>query len=208
MRAPDEKPDVTRGAGYQLAADAKLINPELTLDMLYWSEPRWVTDAEDVYAARYEWHKRTLDAAYETYGLEFDYVSAVRNEREIDPEWIKYLSKSLKAEKDCPYDYATIKIVAADEVCTWKIAELMLEKRNYTIESDAFEKLLDITDVKRKAPNFANAREIRNILDQVIMCQNLRCLGTDDRTLALVDVNSYIKDSKILLFIGNDARLY
>lgn len=80
-----------------------------------------------------------------------------------------------------------------------KIAELMLEKRNYTIESDAFEKLLDITDVKRKAPNFANAREIRNILDQVIMCQNLRCLGTDDRTLALVDVNSYIKDSKILL---------
>ncbi len=126
MRAADEEPDVTRGAGYQLAADAKLINPELTLDMLYWSEPRWVTDAEDVYAARYQWHKRTLDAAYETYGLKFDYISAVRNEREIDSEWIKYLSKSLKVEKDCPYDYAEIKLVAADEENRWTIADLML----------------------------------------------------------------------------------
>ena len=47
MRTEDEKADVTRGAGFQLAADAKSINPDLTLDMLYWSEPLWVTNAED-----------------------------------------------------------------------------------------------------------------------------------------------------------------
>ena len=127
MRTQDETPDCTRGAGYQLAADAKKINPELTLDMLYWSEPRWVTDAKDVYAARYEWYKKTLDAAYTAYGLSFDYVSAVRNEREIDTAWVKYLSKRLKEEKECPYDYASIKIVAADEADTWKIAEEMLK---------------------------------------------------------------------------------
>lgn len=80
-----------------------------------------------------------------------------------------------------------------------KITELMLKKRAYTIDESAFEKLLDITDVKRKEPNFANAREIRNILDQVVMCQNLRCIGSNDRELALVDVNTYIKDSKINL---------
>jgi hypothetical protein len=125
-RTEDETADVTRGAGYQLAADAKSINPDLTLDMLYWSEPLWVTNADDVYSARYKWYKETLDAAYVTYGLEFDYVSAVRNERAADTEWIKYLSKSLKSETDSPYDYSKIKIVAGEEVCTWRLADRML----------------------------------------------------------------------------------
>lgn len=127
MRSDDEKADVTRGAGYQLAADAKKINPDLTLDMLWWSEPKWVSDAEDVYAARYKWYKKTLDSAYETYGLKFDYVSAVQNERAADLEWVKYLSVHLKGEKDCPYDYSKIKIVGGEEVCTWDFADRMLE---------------------------------------------------------------------------------
>lgn len=125
-RSADESADVTRGAGYMLACDAKTINPDLTLDMLWWGEPKWISDSEDVYAARYRWYKETLDAAYETYNLKFDYVSAVQNERAIDVEWIKYLSKALKAEKNCPYDYSKIKIAAADEVCSWGIADKML----------------------------------------------------------------------------------
>ena len=127
MRYEDEKADVTRGAGYQLAADAKKINPDLTLDMLWWSEPLWVSKAEDVYAARYKWYKETLVAAYETYGLEFDYVSATQNERASDSEWIKYLAAHLDSETDCPYDFSAIKIVAGDEVCTWNIAKDMLK---------------------------------------------------------------------------------
>lgn len=136
-RTEDEKADVTRGAGYQLAADAKTINPDLTLDMLWWSEPRWVSSAKDRNAARYKWYKETLDAAYETYGLKFDYVSANQNERGIDVEWIKYLSDALKSEKDCPYDYSSIKIVAADEVGNWNIANCMLDDK----------KLLDAVDI-------------------------------------------------------------
>lgn len=127
MRTEDEKADVTRGAAYQLAADAKKINPDLTLDMLWWSEPKWVSDASDVYAARYKWYKNTLDAAYETYGLEFDYVSAVQNERGADLEWVKYLSSHLKSEKGTPYDYSKIKIVGGEEVCTWGFADRMYE---------------------------------------------------------------------------------
>ena len=127
MRYADEAADVTRGAGFMLAHDAKEINPDLTLDMLWWSEPKWVTDSDDVYAARYKWYKQTLDAAYEKYGLEFDYVSATQNERASDDDWIKYLSKSLKAEKECPYDYSKIKIVAGEEVCTWNGADDMLD---------------------------------------------------------------------------------
>lgn len=127
MRYEDETPDVTRGAGFQLAADARTINPDLTLDMLYWSEPLWVSESEDEYAARYKWYKSILDAAYDTYGLEFDYVSAVRNERAGDVEWVKYLSKHLKAETDSRYDYSAIKIVGGEEVCTWGMASKMLD---------------------------------------------------------------------------------
>lgn len=102
-----------------------------------WSEPRWVSASSDVYAARYKWYKETLDAAYNTYSLVFDYVSAVQNERAIDTEWIKYLSAHLKSETDCPYEYSKIKIVAADELCTWNIADMMFED----------EELLNVVDV-------------------------------------------------------------
>lgn len=126
-RDEDEEADVTRGAGYMLAADAKKINPDLTLDMLWWSEPKWISDAEDTYAARYKWYKETLDAAYETYGLEFDYVSVTQNEKRCDVEWIKYLANHLNDETDCPYDYSKIKLVAGEEVCTWTFATRMLK---------------------------------------------------------------------------------
>lgn len=135
-RTAEEKADVTRGAGFQLAADAKKINPELTLDMLWWSEPKWVSDSPDLYAARYRWYKESLDAAYNTYGLKFDYVSAVQNERAIDPEWVKYLSARLKSEADCPYDYSKIKIVGGEGVCTWQFAEMALKDRELSESVD------------------------------------------------------------------------
>lgn len=127
MRYENEIPDVTRGAGYQLAADVKKRYPDVTLDMLYWSEPAWVTKSDDVFAARYKWYKKTLIAAYEKYGLEFDYVSLSRNEREIEPEWIKYAANRFKSETDCPYDFSAIKIVAADEDNAWWIAQIMAD---------------------------------------------------------------------------------
>lgn len=84
-----------------------------------------------------------------------------------------------------------------------EITMLMLRKRKYTIGEAALSRMLDITDVRRKDPNFANAREIRNILDQVIMCQNLRCAGTEDTEIGIVDVNKYIQDAKINLPISS-----
>ena len=84
------------------------------------------------------------------------------------------------------------------------IMNLMLENRRYSLDENAATKILDVTDVKRKEPNFANAREIRNILDQIIMCQNIRCIGTEDRELGFVDVNKYIQDAKINLPTNNN----
>lgn len=86
------------------------------------------------------------------------------------------------------------------------IANFMLGQRQYSIGDDALSRILDITDIKRKEPNFANARELRNILDQVIMCQNLRCIGSDDHEIGLVDVNKYIGDAKLNLPTSNNKN--
>lgn len=83
----------------------------------------------------------------------------------------------------------------------------MLEKKKYSITTGALNKILDITDIKRKEPNFANAREIRNILDQVIMCQNLRCMDSKNKELSLEDVEKYIKDNKVNIPIGTSKGI-
>lgn len=79
------------------------------------------------------------------------------------------------------------------------IANLMLSKQGNKISEEALDRILDVTDIKRKETNFANARELRNIIDQVVMCQNIRCLGTENNVVDVVDVNRYIQDNDILL---------
>ena len=86
-----------------------------------------------------------------------------------------------------------------------QISQLMLQSRNYAISETAMDKLLDITDFKRKEPNFANAREVRSLLEQIIMSQSLRTVGTDDRELTLADVNAYIRDAKLSLPISDST---
>ena len=88
-----------------------------------------------------------------------------------------------------------------------QIADIMLETREYKASDAARNRMLDITDYIRKEPNFANAREIRNIIDQVIMCQNLRCAGTDDKMLEIVDVNTYIKDKHLTIPTDGEGAL-
>ncbi len=133
MRTEEEEADVTRGAGFMLAADAKRINPALTLDLLRWGEPAWVTDAfgrsrKAGFAARYRWYAETLRAAYTKYGLQFDYISPDANETELaDTEWLIYFSEHLKQEQETPYDFSAIRIVASDEVGACTIAAEMMQ---------------------------------------------------------------------------------
>lgn len=143
MRSADETADVTRGAGFLFAADALSINPDITVDLLRWGEPKWVTDAfaegtEAGYAARYLWYKSAIDAAYDTYGIKFTHISPDTNETEKpDPDWIVYFAERLKNETDERYDYGAIRIVASDELGSWKLAREMLSN----------EKLRDAVDI-------------------------------------------------------------
>ncbi len=136
-RSEDEEADVTRGAGYQLAADALEINPDLEVDMLYWGIPNWVATAEDSNEAFYQWYKQTIDALYDTYGIKVTYITVGQNEHSVDTELVKYVRNALDNETDARYDYSEIKIVAGEGVETWKIARKMLED----------EELMDAIDV-------------------------------------------------------------
>ncbi len=135
MRDENEEANVKRGAGFHLCADAKTINPDISIDMLRWGSPKW-TGAngianEEFMVKRFKWYKDTLDAAYDEYGLEFDYISADRNEtNEPDIEWIKYLRNHLDSaaeEAGARYDYSKIKLIASDEVGHYKIADEMMK---------------------------------------------------------------------------------
>ncbi len=78
-----------------------------------------------------------------------------------------------------------------------EIFKLMLEKDGYLVKDDALNRMLDITDVMRKNPDFANARDARNVIQQCEMNLNLRCVDGNDRCITVEDVNKYIEDAKL-----------
>ena len=61
------------------------------------------------------------------------------------------------------------------------------------------ELFLDVAEYYRNRDNFANARTVRNMLDQVIMNQNLRTEDdeNDNRIIVRNDVEDYIFDENI-----------
>ena len=77
------------------------------------------------------------------------------------------------------------------------------------MENAALERILDVAEYYRDKPNFANARTVRNILDQVIMNQNLRADDNDldDNTIILEDVEDYISDEKIMQKPSSERRI-
>ncbi len=140
-RAFDEVADVTRGAGFQFAADVKSVYPDVSVDLLEWGIPEWAYENNDTH---YMWYKETLDAAYDVYGLKFDYIGISPNEQGVKTtgaseniSWMKYFAYRLETEETGRYDYSQIKRVAADEVTTANIATAMLND----------EELMDAIDV-------------------------------------------------------------
>ena len=74
-----------------------------------------------------------------------------------------------------------------------------VRKKKYEADEDALKMILDITEYYRKRDNFANARTVRNILEQVIMNQNLRTEESEKTDVQIIrsDVEDYISDENI-----------
>lgn len=117
MRWQDEAANVKRHPGFQLAADAKKINPNIKVSILRWNAPGWVNTNDKVYT----WYKNTILAAYRQYGYMVDYVNPGINERAADLTWTKQYAERVKndstgfnsAEERRLYN--SIKIIISDE---------------------------------------------------------------------------------------------
>src|SRR6187551_1911645 len=94
MRLASEAANVKRSHGFQLAADAKQLNPNLKVSILRWNAPGWANTNDKVYT----WFKNTILAAYRTYGYMVDYVNPGLNERASDVAWTKQYASKLKAD--------------------------------------------------------------------------------------------------------------
>jgi chitodextrinase len=146
MRTAGELADASRSPGFQLAADAKRVNPRLKVSILRWTMPYWVQTAWSAGTGRdemYRWYKETILDAYEKYGYLVDYVNPDTNETTSpDLAFIKYWKNAVVTDTDfadprygIPADeqaavgeaYRKIKIVASDENQTKNIGPALLD---------------------------------------------------------------------------------
>ncbi|KRK86900.1 glycosyl hydrolase [Lentilactobacillus sunkii] len=136
VRSATENANVRRGAGFQLIADVKKIQPELKTSILRWGEPGWLrklwfnaksSDPDNnidkkAFEPMYQWYKKTIVAAYETYGYLIDYIDPDRNETKHPMiKWIKWFADRIANDHDeFPNDfpvekYNQIKMIASDQ---------------------------------------------------------------------------------------------
>ncbi|MCL6601504.1 MAG: S-layer homology domain-containing protein [Paenibacillus sp.] len=118
MRTADEEANVTRHPGFQLAADAKAVNPDLKVSILRWNAPAWANNNDKIYT----WYKKTILAAYRQYGYMADYVNPYINEHAPDLAWTKQYAERVKTDSEGFSSteerelYNRIKSVISDEV--------------------------------------------------------------------------------------------
>jgi hypothetical protein len=118
MRLATETANVKRAPGFQLAADAKKLNPNLKVSILRWNAPGWVKTNDDIYT----WFKNTILAAYRTYGYMIDFVNPGVNESAPDLTWTTQYAAQVKADATGFNStteqalYSGIKVVISDEV--------------------------------------------------------------------------------------------
>lgn len=119
-RNRDEQPDFTRGYEWWLMREAKRRNPSITLDILQWGAPGWIGNGRFYSQDNADFVAEFIRGADSVHGLKIDYAG-IWNETPYDTEYIKTLASTFRRK-----GIAT-KIVAADEVCAWSVADRMRE---------------------------------------------------------------------------------
>ncbi len=144
MRTKDEKPNVRRNPGWQLAADAKKINPDLRVSILAWNTPTWVKSDED----KYFWYKQSILAGYEEFGFMVDYINPNTNEHwggegdvkrtKLFAEWIAAETEETIADAEALQLFQQIKLVVSDEanVVSEEVAEFLKSDQEFYDATD------------------------------------------------------------------------
>jgi chitodextrinase len=172
MRTAEEYADASRSPGFQLAADAKTVNPKVKVSFLRWNMPQWV---QTPWAAgtgndeMYTWYKETILDAYEKYGYMVDYVSPDTNETtNPDVAFVKWYKDAITTDTDfsnvrygIPVEeqaaveaaYKSIKIVASDENTSLKIGPALLGDADLFDAVDAVGYHYNTDDRREGAPD-------------------------------------------------------
>jgi hypothetical protein len=128
-RSASEPANVGRAPGFQFAADAKKLNPDIKVSILRWHSPAWVGTNND---RLYTWFKETILAAYREYGYMVDYVNPGENEHAANLTWTKEYANRVRtdsegfesaAEREL---YNRIQVVISDEVGTGSFGGQMI----------------------------------------------------------------------------------
>jgi hypothetical protein len=94
MRWETEPANVARHPGFQLAADAKTVNPGLKTSILRWNAPAWANSNDKIYT----WYKNTILQAHREYGFMVDYVNPGVNEAAPDLAWTKQYAERVRTD--------------------------------------------------------------------------------------------------------------
>lgn len=137
IRYDGEEADASRSPGWQLAADARSVNPDVKVSVLRWRSPNWTngnTNTEKVY----EWYRNTIFDAYEKYGVLADYIAAGVNEARandipVSARMAREFTDLVENESDFPdymdeaarSAYRNTKFISADEIDSWAIVDEM-----------------------------------------------------------------------------------
>lgn len=128
QRTETEAANVTRDQGFQLAADAKKINPALKVTILRWNAPGWAKTNDQIYT----WYKNSILDAYRTYGYMVDYVNPGLNEHKPDLAWARDYANRVKTDTTGFKNYTerklynNIKVVISDEVGVGSFGKAMV----------------------------------------------------------------------------------
>lgn len=110
-----------RGYEWWLMKEAKKRNPRIFFDILQWGAPGWIGNGKFYSQDNADFIAAFIHGAKKYHDLDISYCG-IWNEKPYDTEWIKLLRKTLDKR-----GLEHVKIVAADELGKWTIADRMAE---------------------------------------------------------------------------------
>ena len=108
-----------RGYEWWLMKEAKKRNPRIILDILQWGAPGWIGGGKFYSQDNADFIVAFIKGAKKYHDLDITYCGCW-NERPYDAEWLKLLRRALDGN-----GLQQVKIVAADEIKKWTIADKM-----------------------------------------------------------------------------------
>ncbi len=112
-----------RGYEWWLMKEAKKRNPRIVFDILQWGAPAWIGNGKFYSQDNADFIAAFILGAKQHHDLDISYCG-IWNEKPYDIGWIKLLRKTLdRSGLEC------VKVVAADEINQWTIAEHMAKDR-------------------------------------------------------------------------------